>query len=191
MHVLVPLCLYLPLIAAAFIIARVYVGLSWPVIGAHALAGALLWTITEYGLHRFVFHMEFSGKWGRRLHQIFHGIHHDYPNDPLRLVMPPSVSLPLGLLFFGLCWWIFGAQRVWPLMAGFGMGYLGYDMTHFAVHRFSFRNRFFRALKRNHMRHHFVDRERGFGVSSPLWDHVFGTNFAKTRTGRGRRHSAG
>jgi len=64
------------------------------------LGGLLVWTITEYVLHRFLFHWEPGSVLGKRLHFIFHGVHHDFPQDALRLVMPPSVSIPLALFFY-------------------------------------------------------------------------------------------
>ncbi len=62
--------------------------------------GYLFWTLTEYWLHRLVFHFEPDDGLGPRLHWIIHGVHHDHPNDPLRLVMPPSVSIPLAPAFY-------------------------------------------------------------------------------------------
>ena len=71
-------------------------------------AGSLIWTLTEYWLHRLVFHWEPKFRGGDRLHFIIHGVHHDHPNDALRLVMPPAVSIPLAALFFGLFVLVFG-----------------------------------------------------------------------------------
>ena len=65
------------------------------------VAGYALWTLFEYWLHRLVFHFEPDHGIGARLHWIIHGVHHDHPNDPLRLVMPPSVSIPLAAAVFG------------------------------------------------------------------------------------------
>src|SRR5947209_11672720 len=56
---------------------------------AWLLGGYVFWTLTEYWLHRLVFHFEPENGIGARLHWIIHGVHHDHPNDPLRLVMPP------------------------------------------------------------------------------------------------------
>ena len=64
-------------------------------------AGYALWTLFEYWLHRLVFHFEPEDGIGARMHWIIHGVHHDHPNDPLRLVMPPAVSMPLGGVVFG------------------------------------------------------------------------------------------
>ena len=138
-------------------------------------AGLAIWTVTEYWLHRLVFHWEPDNTWGRRMHFIIHGVHHDHPNDKLRLVMPPGASIPLAALFFGLFILIFGTPAAYPLFAGFIAGYLVYDYTHYYVHHFVPKSDWAKQLREQHMRHHFQDHRYGFGVSSPLWDHVFRT----------------
>jgi sterol desaturase/sphingolipid hydroxylase (fatty acid hydroxylase superfamily) len=139
------------------------------------LGGYLFWTLTEYWLHRIVFHFEPERGIGARLHWIIHGVHHDHPNDPMRLVMPPSVSVPLALLFYLLFVVVLGGTVAPAFGAGFLAGYLIYDMTHYHVHHHKPRTRAGRRLRELHMRHHFQDDTRGFGVSAPWWDFVFGT----------------
>lgn len=138
-------------------------------------AGLLIWTLTEYWLHRLVFHWQPKFPGGDRLHFIIHGIHHDHPNDPLRLVMPPAVSIPLAALFFWLFTAIFGTPAAYPLFSGFILGYLVYDYTHFYLHHSVPKTKAGKRLREGHMRHHFQDHHYGFGVSSPLWDAVFRT----------------
>jgi sterol desaturase/sphingolipid hydroxylase (fatty acid hydroxylase superfamily) len=104
-----------------------------------------------------------------------HGVHHDHPNDPLRLVMPPSASIPLALIFLALFWFALGPGRWAVFGGGFLAGYLAYDMLHYHVHHHKPRTRVGRTLRELHMRHHFQDDDRGFGVSAPYWDYVFGT----------------
>jgi dihydroceramide fatty acyl 2-hydroxylase len=139
------------------------------------IGGLGVWTLTEYWLHRLVFHWEPDNKWGRRMHFIIHGVHHDHPNDRLRLVMPPAVSIPLALLFLLAFSAIFGTPAAYPLFAGLLAGYLVYDYTHYHVHHHRPRTELGRRLREQHMRHHFQDHRFGFGVSSPLWDVVFRT----------------
>ena len=138
-------------------------------------AGLFIWTLTEYWLHRLVFHWEPSFPGGDKLHFIIHGVHHDHPNDAMRLVMPPAVSIPLSALFLGLFVLIFGAPHAFPLFSGFIAGYLVYDYTHYHVHHHTPKTDLGRKLREQHMRHHFQDHHYGFGVSSPLWDAVFRT----------------
>ena len=140
-----------------------------------ALAGLVFWSLAEYWLHRKFFHWEPDNAFGRRMHFIIHGVHHDHPNDKLRLVMPPGASIPLGALFFWLFWLVLGSPTAFPFFAGFIAGYLVYDYTHYYLHHFVPRTELGKRLREQHMRHHFQDHRYGFGVSSPLWDAVFST----------------
>ena len=124
---------------------------------------------------QLVVRLEPEEGFGRRLHWIIHGVHHDHPNDPLRLVMPPSASIPLALLFVGLFQLLLPTDVAWALTAGVLGGYLGYDMTHYYVHHRRPKGPLGRRLRELHMRHHFQDHTRGYGVSAPWWDRVFGT----------------
>jgi sterol desaturase/sphingolipid hydroxylase (fatty acid hydroxylase superfamily) len=109
------------------------------------------------------------------MHFIIHGVHHDHPNDKMRLVMPPAVSIPLAGLFFLGFSLLFGAPAAYPIFAGLIAGYLLYDYTHYYLHHFVPRSDLGKRLREQHMRHHFQDHRFGYGVSSPLWDVVFGT----------------
>jgi sterol desaturase/sphingolipid hydroxylase (fatty acid hydroxylase superfamily) len=146
------------------------------------LIGLFFWTLTEYVVHRFVFHFRPRAPWQERVSFLFHGIHHLQPQCKTRLVMPPAVSIPLALLSYGLMSLILGILRIpfWinPLFSGFVTGYLAYDLIHYATHHSAMHFRAFKYLKRYHMLHHFKSPDRGFGVSSPLWDIVFGTRLA-------------
>src|SRR5215218_7978818 len=138
-------------------------------------AGVLIWTLTEYWLHRLVFHWEPDHPIGSRMHFIIHGIHHDHPNDKLRLVMPPAVSIPLAALFLVGFALLFGTPEAYPVFGGFILGYLVYDYTHYYVHHFVPKSELGKRLREQHMRHHFQDHRFGYGVSTPLWDAVFRT----------------
>ncbi|MCS6988201.1 MAG: sterol desaturase family protein [Chloroherpetonaceae bacterium] len=180
-HWTVPLWLYVPFIAyllwESFVVHRVG---ALAVAGLFAL-GVFLWTLAEYLLHQFVFHYHPKSEWGKRVIWIFHGVHHDYPSDPLRLVMPPVVSLPLAALFYGAFMFILGERLAPSLMAGFTLGYLIYDISHYAIHHFNLKGAYFGWIREHHMRHHFSEPNRGFGVSSPLWDIAFGTDFQRPK----------
>jgi sterol desaturase/sphingolipid hydroxylase (fatty acid hydroxylase superfamily) len=145
------------------------------------LAGYAFWTLTEYWIHRAIFHFEPEDGLGARLHWIIHGVHHDHPNDPLRLVMPPSVSVPLSSLFCLGFWAVLGSPHWYAFGAGFLGGYLLYDMTHYYLHHHKPRTRFGRWLRELHMRHHFQDDTNGFGISAPYWDKAFGTFSSRRR----------
>lgn len=139
--------------------------------------GLFVWTITEYVLHRFIFHYYPTSEWGKRIHFIFHGVHHDYPRDKKRLVMPPSASLPLATLFYFLFSLFLPAARLHAFFPGFLLGYLIYDMMHYAMHHYNFKSSIMKKIKQHHMLHHYQDASKGFGVSSSLWDIVSGSGF--------------
>jgi sterol desaturase/sphingolipid hydroxylase (fatty acid hydroxylase superfamily) len=174
-HPAVPPLLYLPVVTICLVLAIGRENLGVPSVIAVFLLGLVFWSFAEYVLHRFVFHFEPDTRWGRRLHFIIHGVHHDYPHDPMRLVMPPSVSVPLAFLVFLGFRLLLGPVWSLPFFAGFIVGYLIYDMTHFHIHHHRADNKLSLALRRYHYRHHFQQSDRGFGVTSGVWDRVFRT----------------
>jgi dihydroceramide fatty acyl 2-hydroxylase len=180
-HPAVPAIIFAPVIAAltAWSLANVSVAAA---VGL-AVGGYALWTLFEYWLHRIVFHFEPQDGLGARMHWIIHGVHHEHPNDPLRLVMPPAVSIPLGAIVFGLLYLAFGGRYAPGLGSGFFAGYLAYDLLHYYVHHFSPRSRLGRMLRERHMRHHFQDDTKGFGISAPYWDEVFRTSSRSSHRG--------
>jgi len=169
----VPLFLFVPTIIALIVIGLIHGAAAWTL--AWMFGGYLFWTLTEYWLHRIVFHFEPDHGIGARLHWIIHGVHHDHPNDPMRLVMPPSVSVPLAAIFVYAFYLVLGSPGFMPFGAGFLTGYLIYDMLHYHVHHHRPTTALGKKMRELHMRHHFQDHDRGYGVSAPFWDHVFGT----------------
>lgn len=178
-HYSVPLFVYIPVIS--FFSWRGLSQESTTATSALAamLGGFLIWTLTEYVLHRFVFHYHPSSEWGKKIHFIFHGVHHDYPNDALRLVMPPSVSIPLASGFYFLFKSTLPALYLDLFFAAFLTGYLCYDMFHYAFHHGTFNNPILKKLKQHHMQHHYADANRGYGVTSSLWDIIFRSELKK------------
>lgn len=173
-HPSVPAILYLPVIGYMFYESAVS-GISLYYVFALFVIGVFVWSLTEYILHRFIFHLVPRSEWGKKIHFMFHGVHHDYPNDSTRLVMPPIVSIPLAVIFYFGFTNVLGAHYLPPFFAGFIAGYLTYDLAHYAFHHFSLHGRISLYLKQQHMRHHYMDPDNNFGVSSPMWDFVFGT----------------
>jgi dihydroceramide fatty acyl 2-hydroxylase len=173
-HPMVPPLIFVPAIAVLGVSgAR---GLGAGSFIAASVAGYVFWTFCEYWIHRVVFHFEPRDGIGARLHWMVHGVHHDHPNDPLRLVMPPAVSVPLAALFVGLFLIVLGPPLAWAAGAGFLAGYLIYDMLHYALHHHVHpRSGVERRLRELHMRHHFEDDSHGYGISAPWWDFIFGT----------------
>ena len=170
-HPITPFVVYVP-------ITLILISMSWnmPIIALvmSVISGLVFWTLFEYLLHRFVFHYTPKTQWGKRFHYFTHGIHHDYPKDSTRLVMPLGVSIPLaGILY--LPFYLFAGLWGHAFFAGFLFGYMCYDAMHFAVHHLQFNGKIGRFMQAYHMKHHFHDDHNSFGVSSPLWDIIFST----------------
>lgn len=140
------------------------------------LSGIFFWTFTEYILHRFIFHYHPNSKMGMRINYVLHGNHHEYPRDKERLFMPAVPSLIIASLFFITFYLILG-KLAFAFFPGFMIGYLIYGSMHYAIHAWNPPFKWMKGLWRNHHLHHYKETDMGFGVSSTLWDHVFGTMF--------------
>ncbi len=170
-HGLVPLFVYGPVVLFALYWLFAETAIA-PLAGVgYVAAGVTFWTFFEYWMHREVFHFRRLPK----LHYFIHGIHHEYPNDKGRLVMPPGASLFIAIPMWFAMQAIFGTDVAVGLYAGFVGGYLWYDETHFWTHVDKPRTRLGRLLRSHHMKHHFATPDQRFGVSTPLWDWVFRT----------------
>jgi hypothetical protein len=198
-HWTVPHMIYVPVIV--IMVALAVRGLPVGLVLAYAVLGVVIWTPFEYFAHRFIFHagptietqvrdivgslppgepaLQHMQTLRQRHYFIAHGVHHDFPNDTKRLVMPPSVSIPLAVVFFLLFRWLAGPAVAPALFAGFVAGYLVYDTVHYAVHHFSLHHPALLFLKKHHYRHHYNDSTKDFGVSNILWDLVMGTYSGK------------
>lgn len=172
--VFVPVILY-------YLYSAFTLGLSIAGFAGMFFTGILVWTLFEYFLHRYLFHLQIDSDWGRRLHFMIHGCHHDYPNDSMRLVIPTGAAIFLAVVmyyffqFFVV--YLFGGTAAMHhgFFASFVMGYVTYDMMHYATHYAKFKNKWFREIQKNHLDHHYVDHDKGFGLSNVFWDRVFGT----------------
>jgi dihydroceramide fatty acyl 2-hydroxylase len=181
-HHLTPVVIYTPIILGLSFYALSEVGPGLLLLGL--VIGYLSWTLTEYFGHRYLFHTVFPLPFdlGPRFQFLIHGVHHIYPNDPLRLVMPPLLSAPIMLIALTIIRLVFGAAFSWPVLAGFMAGYVIYDCVHYWTHHGQPTSDFGRLVKRLHMLHHFRDAEKGFGVHAIWWDYVFGTAYQKGDT---------
>jgi len=139
--------------------------------------GILVWTFTEYVLHRFIFHIDEKlpdNSFILMMHFLLHGIHHAFPMDRNRLVFPPAAALPIFFLLKTLFSNIFG--YIFPIVfAGTLTGYISYDLTHYFIHHNKPSISFYRNLKQYHILHHYNNPKMGFGVSNKIWDYVFNT----------------
>lgn len=136
--------------------------------------GLLVFTLVEYLMHRYLFHMATYTKLREKIQYNFHGVHHDFPRDKDRLAMPPLVSLTIATLLLFIFRLVMG-DFVFGFLPGFLIGYAGYLFVHYIVHAYQPPKNIFKTLWVHHGIHHYKDPERAFGVSSPLWDYIFRT----------------
>ncbi|UYQ92547.1 sterol desaturase family protein [Chitinophaga horti] len=175
-HPLIIWGMYLPLIVWSLFYANSHYGYAWSTVLLTFVGAIFFWSFAEYVLHRFVFHMVSESKAIQRLTYLLHGNHHEYPRDRQRLFMPPVPSLILAAVLFALHY-IFLRNATFMFFPGFILGYLIYGTMHYAIHAFNPPFKWMKPLWRNHHLHHYKDHDRGFGVSSSIWDHIFGTFF--------------
>jgi sterol desaturase/sphingolipid hydroxylase (fatty acid hydroxylase superfamily) len=173
---------YVP--AALFFVWRsLATGVSPALTAGLFAVGLFGWTLLEYLIHRFSFHYTPRGRIGMFYAYMIHGVHHAFPEDDRRWLVPPIISVAISTVIYFVLRSLFGVLSS-PLIAGGLAGYLLYDLSHYAMHRGPSRFKFFNVLRRRHMQHHYVTPERWYGVSTPLWDYVFRT------TAPGRRDAS-
>ncbi|HQV05306.1 MAG: sterol desaturase family protein [Chitinophagaceae bacterium] len=175
-HPLVIWGMYLPIIALMLYFG--YAKFEYTVlrIVLMFLGGMLCWSFFEYLAHRYLFHWETKSKWGQKIVYTFHGNHHHYPRDTTRLFMPPVPSIIISGTLFGICYLLLRQQAL-IFFPGFLFGYLLYGSIHYAIHAWKPPFKWMKPHWRNHHLHHYKNEHMGYGVSSTLWDHVFGTMF--------------
>ena len=175
-HPLVIWMMYLPVLLLFPYYALKYLSIGKSAVTTFFFLGVLFWTFTEYVLHRFVFHFHPKTVLGKKINYILHGNHHEYPRDRERLFMPPIPSIIIASLFFFVFYFMLDVYAI-AFFPGFMLGYLIYGSMHYAIHAFNPPFKWMKGLWRNHHLHHYKHANMGFGVSSTLWDHVFGTMF--------------
>jgi len=173
-HISVPLIVF-SIISSGLI----YYGLDKTYISAFNtpllfLAGFLAFTLIEYVMHRFLFHLIPKNEKQEKFAYTIHGVHHDYPKDKDRLAMPIPLSITLSTVFFFIYKLIMG-NLVFAFLPGFLIGYASYLWVHYMVHAFQPPKNFWKILWVHHGIHHYKEPNRAFGVSSPLWDVIFRT----------------
>jgi sterol desaturase/sphingolipid hydroxylase (fatty acid hydroxylase superfamily) len=175
-HPLVIWGMYLPVIIGFPWYAAAKFQFTAPIIALVFIAGVLFWSFFEYIMHRFIFHLVAESDRARKFIYILHGNHHEYPRDKERLFMPPVPSLIISsVIFFAM--YALMRNYVFVFFPGFMLGYLMYGTMHYAIHAWNPPFKWMKPLWRNHHLHHYKNEHHGYGVSSTLWDHVFGTMF--------------
>lgn len=170
---------YVPLIAILLYFGYLYNPTisAWKGAGLYFI-GIASWTLIEYLMHRFVFHFINDMKIVQKFHKLVHGIHHEYPRDKERLFLPPIPGLTIAAVLFGIWYLLFSITgNGWLALfffPGLINGYLLYSFTHYSIHVFN-PPKSIRYIWKHHSLHHYQFHDKAFGVSSPLWDYVFGT----------------
>jgi sterol desaturase/sphingolipid hydroxylase (fatty acid hydroxylase superfamily) len=168
--------MYLPFIIGLPVYASREFDFSGGKVALWFFGGMFFWTFFEYLAHRFAFHWIAESKRAQKFVYILHGNHHHYPRDRERLFMPPVPSIILASAIFGLQYLLL-RHNTFAFFPGFILGYLLYASMHYAIHAWNPPFKWMKPLWRNHHLHHYKDENKGFGVSSTLWDHIFGTMF--------------
>lgn len=173
-HIAVPITIFITISLGLLYYAFIYTTLSPLLIPFLFLSGFLFFSLLEYMAHRFLFHMETNTSIKKKIQYSLHGVHHEFPKDKDRLAMPPPVSLVLAFSFFCLFYALMNTN-VFGFLPGMLTGYASYLFVHYIVHAYQPPKNFFKSLWVNHAIHHYKDNSVVFGVSSPLWDYIFGT----------------
>ncbi|KAJ9691269.1 hypothetical protein PVL29_013444 [Vitis rotundifolia] len=153
----------------------VWMGLELPRLVLMMVIGIFVWTLMEYSLHRFLFHIKTKTYWGNTIHYLLHGCHHKHPMDGLRLVFPPAGAAVICVPLWNLIQFLSTPTTAPALFGGGLLGYVMYDVTHYYLHHGQPSSKVPRNLKKYHLNHHFRIQDMGFGITSSLWDRVFGT----------------
>lgn len=174
-HPALPAIVWSPIVAYLYYIGIEVRQLPWTEVAIVSAVALLVWTFVEYALHRWAFHYPATSKFGKRMVFLFHGNHHDVPDDKTRLVFPP---VPAMIIMF-LLWQFFAlfvpARFIEVFMGGFTVGYLCYDYIHYATHHFPMTSKVGKYLRKYHLQHHYQGRAGKYGVSNPLWDYILRT----------------
>jgi sterol desaturase/sphingolipid hydroxylase (fatty acid hydroxylase superfamily) len=173
-HISVPISIFFVISAVLLFYAFKYTTLPGYLIPILFFSGFLFFTLVEYLVHRFVFHMEPTSNFKKRIQYNMHGVHHEYPKDKDRLAMPPLLSIALAGIFFVIFYSLINT-KVFGFLPGVLSGYASYLFVHYIVHAYAPPKNIFKELWVNHAIHHYKDSSMVFGVSSPLWDYIFGT----------------
>jgi sterol desaturase/sphingolipid hydroxylase (fatty acid hydroxylase superfamily) len=173
-HIAIPVTMFLVSGAILGYYAFTHTNLENWVIGSLFISGTIIFTFVEYWVHRSVYHIEPNTEARAKFQYVAHGVHHEYPKDKTRLAMPPIIAAVVAITLFTVFFILMG-ESAYAFFPGFIWGYAAYLLVHYAVHAYNPPKNFMKQLWVNHAVHHYKNGNAVFGVSSPLWDYVFGT----------------
>lgn len=138
--------------------------------------GAFLWTFLEYVFHRWLGH-----RWKKNIFGKEHTRHHSQGD----YFAPAWKKAGAALIFVGVmagpAVWIAGFVHGGAFTVGFAGFYLTYEWLHRRDHTHAGIGFYGRWARRHHFYHHFGDPSKNHGVTSPIWDVVFGTYATPTK----------
>ncbi|KAJ3113256.1 fatty acid alpha-hydroxylase [Phlyctochytrium bullatum] len=168
---------YIP-ISSACVYYALKSGLGFDATACWFGLGLLTWTLIEYTLHRWLFHVDEllpDNSVCITLHFLLHGIHHFLPMDRMRLVMPPALGLTLSFPFYVSFTSMLPTECGHALVGGAYFGFMAYDLVHYYLHHGRPLTAHLREMKSYHLDHHYKNAHLGYGITSKLWDYVFNT----------------
>lgn len=179
-HIAVPLTVFFSYSAGLLYWSITHTSLSVGMTVGMFFLGLLVFTWVEYNIHRYIFHLSPTTQRRADFQYTMHGVHHEFPKDKTRLAMPPLLSITLATILLLVFRLILG-DFVFSFLPGFLVGYAMYLSVHYMVHAYQPPKNFLKVLWVNHAVHHYKDGEMVFGVSSPLWDYIYGTMGEKNK----------
>ena len=180
-HIAVPLVIFFSYAAGLLYWSVTHTTLSVLLTSFLFFVGWVFFSWVEYNVHRYVFHMGTHTDRRAKFQYTMHGVHHEFPKDKDRLAMPPVLSITIATLLLFAFRLIIG-DLVFAFLPGFLVGYAMYLMVHYMVHAYQPPRNFLKHLWINHSVHHYKNGAVVFGVSSPLWDYIYGTMTEKNPT---------
>jgi sterol desaturase/sphingolipid hydroxylase (fatty acid hydroxylase superfamily) len=173
-HIAVPLVVFFFYSSSLLYWSITHTALSVLVTIGMFFLGVIAFTWVEYMVHRYLFHMGTSTERRAKMQYTMHGVHHEYPKDKERLAMPPVLSISIATMLLFLFRLVLG-DLVFSFLPGFLVGYALYLSVHYMVHAYTPPKNFLKVLWINHSVHHYKDGKAVYGVSTPLWDYIYGT----------------
>jgi sterol desaturase/sphingolipid hydroxylase (fatty acid hydroxylase superfamily) len=188
-HISVPLTIF-----TTYAVSLLYWSISHTSLSAGTTIGLFFlgfisFTFVEYIVHRYVYHLSTHTEGRKRFQYNAHGVHHEFPKDKDRLAMPPLLSITIATVLLLLFRLVMG-DFTFGFLPGFLVGYAFYLSVHYMVHIYQPPKNFLRFLWVNHSVHHYKDGDVVFGVSSPLWDYIFGTMRVKSKDSQNQNQAA-
>ncbi len=135
--------------------------------------GIVFWSLFEYLMHRYLFHLKSKRKWLKRLSFMLHGIHHQNPRDKERFFMPPIPGAIIIAILFMISY-VFIGKYSFSFISGLITGYILYTQIHFGIHNKQL-PKYMEKIASHHLQHHYSHYNKAYGVSSPIWDIIFQT----------------